>query len=159
MQRINYNPGRIASTLGYEDFIETYALTGRPVVLKGGVSLCFGEGRVWDREALRKDAGDKVKSSSQRCYMEDLLITVAYRSEEVHFPLTARIHSSSCPPHRALAYVAPEHRPGNGSRCVGAERAGFCACRFTKCERQGTTVSASPSLSTATLHARFVHYR
>ena len=100
MQRINYIPGRIASTLGYEDFIETYALTGRPVVLKGGVSLCFGEGRVWDREALRKDAGDKVRPESKawRCYMEDLLVTVAYSEDLLitvaySVPLTARIHS------------------------------------------------------------------
>lgn len=52
---------RIASSFSYEEFIENYALPGRPVVLKGGVSLCFGEGRGWDREALRKEAGDKVR--------------------------------------------------------------------------------------------------
>lgn len=51
---------RIASDLSYEDFIETYALRGRPVVLKGGASLCFEEGRAWGREDLRKEAGGKV---------------------------------------------------------------------------------------------------
>eukprot|EP00752_Nemacystus_decipiens_P008342 g7456.t1 len=51
---------RIASALSYEEFIETYALKGRPVVLKGGVKLCFEGGRGWDREALRREAGDKV---------------------------------------------------------------------------------------------------
>ncbi|CBN75481.1 conserved unknown protein [Ectocarpus siliculosus] len=51
---------RMASTLSYEDFIETYALRGRPVVLKGGASLCFEEGNAWSREALRVEAGHKV---------------------------------------------------------------------------------------------------
>ncbi|CAM9460707.1 unnamed protein product [Ectocarpus fasciculatus] len=51
---------RTASTLSYEDFIETYALRGRPVVLKGGASLCFEEGNAWSREALRVEAGHKV---------------------------------------------------------------------------------------------------
>lgn len=58
-----FKPRRIASTLSYEEFIEAYALRGRPVVLKGGVSLCFRDGRGWDREALRKEAGDKVRPS------------------------------------------------------------------------------------------------
>ncbi|CAM9505508.1 unnamed protein product, partial [Laminaria digitata] len=51
---------RNASTLGYEEFIETYALRGRPVILKGGVSLCFEGGRAWSRESLRKAVGEKI---------------------------------------------------------------------------------------------------
>ncbi|CAN0560507.1 unnamed protein product [Ectocarpus sp. 12 AP-2014] len=50
----------MASTLTYEDFIETYALRGRLVVLKGGASLCFEEGNAWSREALPVEAGHKV---------------------------------------------------------------------------------------------------
>lgn len=66
---------RMAPTLSYEDFIETYALRGRPVILKGGASLCFGEGRAWDREAFRREAEDKVGPSGfalrDASYMED----------------------------------------------------------------------------------------
>ncbi len=51
---------RFASDLSYEHFVETYALRGRPVVLKGGAGLCFEEGRGWGREDLRKEAGGKV---------------------------------------------------------------------------------------------------
>ncbi|CAM9461617.1 unnamed protein product, partial [Hapterophycus canaliculatus] len=51
---------RISSDLSYEEFIETYALRGRPVVLKGGASQCFQDGKAWDREALRREAGAKV---------------------------------------------------------------------------------------------------
>lgn len=56
---------RMASTLSYEDFVETYALRGRPVVLKGGASLCFEEGNPWSREALRVEAGQKVACGLQ----------------------------------------------------------------------------------------------
>ncbi|CAN0330004.1 unnamed protein product [Pylaiella littoralis] len=51
---------RPASALSYDEFIETYALPGRPVVLKGGVGLCFEDGCPWDRETLINEAGDKV---------------------------------------------------------------------------------------------------
>lgn len=93
---------RPASTLSYEEFIETYALPGRPVVIKGGASLCFGEGRGWDREVLRKEAGDKVRPIN-------LLMTMfhAWFAKAImhlsHFPPTARpiflVSVSSCRVH------------------------------------------------------------
>lgn len=52
---------RDASQLAYEEFIERYALPGRPVILKGGVSQCFEPGRAWSRDFLRREAGNKVR--------------------------------------------------------------------------------------------------
>lgn len=59
---------RNASILSYEEFIEAYALRGRPVILKGGASLCFEGGRTWDRESLRKAVGEKVRYSLEQTY-------------------------------------------------------------------------------------------
>lgn len=52
---------RDASQLAYEEFIEKYALSGRPVILKGGVSQCFEPGRAWSRDFLGREAGHKVR--------------------------------------------------------------------------------------------------
>lgn len=56
---------RTASSLSYEEFIEMYALPGRPVVIRGGVELCFRGGLVWNREHLTENMGQKVR----RCGM------------------------------------------------------------------------------------------